>query len=169
MWVWKCSSALQVRKACSEWGSPGVGPPLLELFLFFHCFWSQKHLTLCCRAKARFLPFCSLGILKTRHFARVCTSTEQIITHRSKLLCAFSFAIFGLISYAKLFAPPLKNCLSIAWIVACFSEKCAVFCFRLLGLFLLQLLQAKRFSASASLLLCCHASLKLAELQVSHL
>lgn len=172
------------RKACLEWGwagqSPQAVPPLLGLLAYgskdtnkLRCFQSLEHPTLCCRARALVLPFCSLGICgwgaKARHFARVCTSTEQIISHRNEFLCAFSFR---LISYIKIICSSTHKCLSIAWIIAYFPEKCALFwlIFRLPGLFLLRLLPARGFSASADLLLCCHASLKLVEeLQVSHL
>lgn len=51
----------------------------------------------------------AVGGLEARRFA----SAERMVTHRNKFLCAFSFAIFRLISYAKLFAHPLPNVFSL--------------------------------------------------------
>lgn len=55
----------------------------------------------------------AVGGVKASPFARACPSAEQIITHRNKFLRAFSFAIFRLVSCAKLLAHPLPNVLPL--------------------------------------------------------
>lgn len=111
-WDTSCENLTGVKMLLSTSSEEGVGwgwavqprrvlPPLLGLFLYgtegtnkLQGFQSQGHLTLHCRA-----PFCPLGICgwraKARHFARVCTSTEQIITLRNKFLLLSSLQFSG--------------------------------------------------------------------------